>query len=236
MRRSYGYQHQSYAMQEVQQQSYAMNQQEAWKSKNQYQNQYSDMEIMPSPCIDSQLLRRQNNFNGKQGLEIQQQSHAMNQQEAWKSKNQYQNQYSDMEIMPSPCIDSQLLKRQNNFNGKQGLHQNGWMGQEGLQNDWHGQDMSQNGWHETSAYSSHVSGSNRLPRGNGFKAGSQFSQDAMLNNEMEEDFEYETFNQVQAPSTVRVQEMRYEHSSWGDNGHPRRRNMVMLNGNGCWKV
>ena len=184
MRRSYGYQQQSYAMQE----------------------------------------------------EVQQQSYAMSQQEAWKSKNQYQNQYSGMEIMPSACIDSQLLRRQNNFNGKKGLHQNGWMGQEGLQNGWHGQDMSQNGWHETSAYSSHVSGGNRLPRGNGFKAASQFSQGVMLSNEMEEDFEYETFNQVQVPSTVRVQEMRYEHSSWGDNSHPHRRNMVMLNGNGCWNA
>ncbi|KAF3949406.1 hypothetical protein CMV_024716 [Castanea mollissima] len=186
MRRSYGYQQQSYEMQEVQQQSYAMNQQEAWKSQNQYRNQYSDMEIVPSAYIDSQLLRRQNNFNGKQGL-----------------------------------------------------HQNGWMGQEVLQNGWNGQGMGQNGWNETSAYSnsSHVPGGNRLPRGNGFKAGSQFSQGVMLNNEMEEDFEYETFNQVQAaPSTVRVQEMRYAHSSWGDNGHPRRRNMVMLNGNGCWRV
>ena len=209
MRRSYGYQQQSYEMQEVQEQSYVMNQQETWQSKNQFHNQHSSgMEIMPTPRIDSQLLKRQNKFRHGQDMH----------QNGWQET-------SGMEIMPTPCIDSQVLKRQNKFR--------------------HGQDMHQNGWQETSAYYNHVSGGGKRfspPRLNGFNANSQFSHGhVMLDNEMEENVEYETYHhQVPVPATtVRVHEIRYVDSGWGDNNLHHRGSYeenIKLKQNGCWKA
>jgi hypothetical protein len=150
---------------------------------------------------------QQQSYAVHQEVQVQQQSYTV-EANAWHSKNQYDNQFSGMEvIMPAPCIiDSQLLKPHYKLSRKHGLPQNGW----------HGQDEHQSGWLETSTaqhYNNRVSGGKRLPLIIGVNSSQYFS------NEMEENAEYETFHEARVP--VRVQERRYyELRSWGDNGSP----------------
>ncbi|KAL6294438.1 hypothetical protein ACE6H2_002580 [Prunus campanulata] len=141
--------------------------------------------------------------------EAQQQSYSMHQEAAWHSKDDYRSNhisaFSGVQIVPSSCLNSQLLKHNLMFDGSQALQLH--------DGSWHAQNMNQNGW--CGSYN-HASGAKMLMPLIGVTNASQFSQGAVFNNAMENSECEPSFHAVHLPATMRVQEMRYERSVWGN--------------------
>lgn len=158
-----------------------------------------------------------------------QESYSMHQESSWESKNEYQSNGSSassaMRVVPDLLcnIGSGHQKQHSNFEARQ-RQSSGRHAQNMQQNGRYGGGSSGSAYHHQHQNHHVSSGGKRLPSiGGGFKA-SSFSEAAMLNNSLglgNTGFVYEEVHSSStAPSRVRVQEVSYEHSSWGgDNGH-----------------
>lgn len=149
--------------------------------------------------------------------ESQQQSYAVHKEGRYTTSDchKIRNHISEMPIVPSVCLDSEVMRHKALFDGSFAM----------VRGDcWHSQNMTQNGW-------SHGfdGGKTLMPFGANefdFNCGSssQFLNhySAVFNNAMGNS-EFENVKEALglAGRTMRMQEMRYESSCWGgdDHGH-----------------